>query len=668
MIVHTTPRKSSDKRRVINPTAYSPLTVRSLLPQVIHLECGLAVHHLTPKYFYFVDKWVRAEGKLSAVKRLKNIYISALRSLANDPVEFPWIKTNKRGFPRSFEFLERFYRSQGQTPQAMQAVLSILGYYRNILAPGIPDLGPITEPGPEIPSALLDEILTLGFNPEWKIKPKQADPVKLELRSKVGPNGQATVCAVQDLAVLPDNLVDSLLKILSKSDDEDFIKGMIPRLRKGASSTKGYHSRLAIKREKGGKDRVFAMVDYWTQIVLKPLHRKLGQLLETISNDCTYNQSKGNDLLKQWTLQGVAESIDLSNATDRFPMQLQVAVMEKLTDSDFAQAWCDLMVNREFTYKGKPYKWSVGQPLGAHSSWPSFALSHHIVMRAAYQKAGIDPKDQYILLGDDMAAKSSEALLHYRNYLQQLGVAISPTKGLNGNSCEFAKRVFNRGYEVSPVPVPMLQTMLRDKFLLPEFIAKVRERSSDSQSDLRVSAFLDHLIKFTKWDREIVSILSQYPLPQMRYILNHDGPSVEGNHPNVVWNGIEISIRSLWEVFQEVKYYHLLRQLDELTKSARSKLAEINKLELPATPAGIRRQHPLFFAYGNYFDEVDLARKEVRGYMSARDWTVEVPSVHLTNVTALLKGSQRGARHSGKLLLETWSDLRKLQDKERSQS
>jgi hypothetical protein len=278
-------------------------------------------------------------------------------------------------------------------------------------------------------------------------------------------------------------------------------------------------------------------------------------------------------------------------------------------------------------------------------------------MRAAYQKAGIDPKDQYILLGDDMAAKSSEALLHYRNYLRQLGVTISPMKGLKGNSCEFAKRIFNRGHEVSPVPVPMLQTMLGDKFLLAEFIAKVRERSSDSQSDLRVSAFLDHLVKLTKWNQETVSILSQYPLPQMRHILNHSGPSVEGNHPNVIWNGIEIPIRPLWEIFQQVRYKHLLRQLDELTKSARSKLAEINKLELPATPTGIRRQHPLFYAYGNYFDEVEAARAEYRAYMTGKDWTVETPSVHLTNVTALLKGSQRGARHSGKLLFETWNKI-----------
>jgi hypothetical protein len=435
------------------------------------------------------------------------------------------------------------------------------------------------------------------------------------------------------------------------------IRTVIPRLRKGASKTKGYHSKLAIKREKGGKDRVFAMVDYWTQITLKPLHRSLGNILATISQDCTFDQSKGVELLKQWTREGSAISLDLSNATDRFPMQLQVAVMERLTDSDFTQAWRNLMVDRDFIYKGKPYRWATGQPLGAHSSWPSFAISHHIVMRAAYQKAGIDPKDQYLLLGDDMAAKNSEAILHYCNYLQQLGVAISPTKGLKAYSCEFAKRIFWRGYEVSPVPVPMLETLIRDKVLLPEFLAKVRERSSDNQSDLRKSNFLDQIVKYTNWNKELVQILSEYPLPQMRYILKNQGPSFEGNLKMVQWYTREISFEDLWEAFQQVRYRHLLRQLNNLTRSGRDQLSKINKVELPATPTGIRRQHPLFFAYGNYFDEVESAKEEVRGFLAAPDWTVECPAVHLTNVTSLLKGSIASAKHSARLLLELWKEI-----------
>jgi len=540
----------------------------------------------------------------------------------------------------------------------MQAALSILGYYRNILAPGIPDLSSIKEPGPEIPSELLDEIIHLGLNPEWKIKPKQLDPIKLELRSKVGPNGQATVCSLQDLSVLPDNLYNNLLLIISRSSDQDNLQGTLPRLRKGISKSNGCHSRLAIKREKGGKDRVFAMVDYWTQIVLKPLHNGLSKILKQIPEDCTFDQGAGVNLMKEWTLNGNAISIDLTSASDRFPLSLQKRIMEKLVDEEFSQAWSELMVDRDFTYKGKPYRWSVGQPLGAHSSWPSFALAHHVVMRAAHSKAGISHKDQYLILGDDMAACDSKAIPYYLNYLRQLGVETSSTKGLKGNSCEFAKRVFWRGYEVSPVPVPMLEAMLGDYCLLPEFIAKLRERSSDPQLDLRVPSFIAHLVDKTNWDKEMIAILSSYPLPRMRNLILSNGPGLDPVTHNVTWNGITVSFEKLWEIFQQVRYTHLLRQLDNLTRDARTKFSALNQVELPATPTGIRRQHPIFYAYGNYFDEVELAREEVRSFLSAPDWTTEVPSVHLTNVTTLLKGSKASARHSGKLLLQVWKELK----------
>lgn len=37
-------------------------------------------------------------------------------------------------------------------------------------------------------------------------------------------------------------------------------------------------------------------------------------------------------------------------------------------------------MNREFSYGDKVVKYSVGQPMGAYSSWAVFALSHHLVV------------------------------------------------------------------------------------------------------------------------------------------------------------------------------------------------------------------------------------------------------------------------------------------------
>jgi hypothetical protein len=47
---------------------------------------------------------------------------------------------------------------------------------------------------------------------------------------------------------------------------------------------------LSIKEEAAGKLRVFALVDIWTQSVLKPIHDSLFYFLKSLPNDSTFNQ------------------------------------------------------------------------------------------------------------------------------------------------------------------------------------------------------------------------------------------------------------------------------------------------------------------------------------------------------------------------------------------
>lgn len=50
---------------------------------------------------------------------------------------------------------------------------------------------------------------------------------------------------------------------------------------------------LALKKEAAGKIRVFAMVDIWSQTVLKPLHDWLFDIFRRFPNDSTHNQDAG---------------------------------------------------------------------------------------------------------------------------------------------------------------------------------------------------------------------------------------------------------------------------------------------------------------------------------------------------------------------------------------
>jgi len=88
---------------------------------------------------------------------------------------------------------------------------------------------------------------------------------------------------------------------------------------------------LAFKEEAAGKLRVFALVDVWTQSLLKPLHEGLFALLRMIPNDGTFNQDESvrRSIVKA-NASGCAYSFDLSSATDRLPILYQSELLNRI--------------------------------------------------------------------------------------------------------------------------------------------------------------------------------------------------------------------------------------------------------------------------------------------------------------------------------------------------
>jgi len=81
--------------------------------------------------------------------------------------------------------------------------------------------------------------------------------------------------------------------------------------------------------DKEGKRRIIAMGDYWTQLVMKPLHTELNTVLQWFHEDCTFNQSHFQDLLVHAGKE-VFYSIDLKAATDLMPVNYQAEVLNRL--------------------------------------------------------------------------------------------------------------------------------------------------------------------------------------------------------------------------------------------------------------------------------------------------------------------------------------------------
>jgi hypothetical protein len=156
--------------------------------------------------------------------------------------------------------------------------------------------------------------------------------------------------------------------------------------------------RLSVKIEPAGKARVFAMVDYWTQVALKPLHDWIFSVLREIPQDGTFEQMQPvKRLLKRIGSDQKIYSFDLSAATDRLPVLIQGLLLWQIFGRHVASTWRALLCNRDYYLgrnhvqaaglgnKGKNFRYAVGQPMGAFSSWAMLALTHHAMVQfAAY--------------------------------------------------------------------------------------------------------------------------------------------------------------------------------------------------------------------------------------------------------------------------------------------
>lgn len=136
------------------------------------------------------------------------------------------------------------------------------------------------------------------------------------------------------------------------------------------------------------------MVDPLTQWVLEPLHKLIFGVLARIPTDGTFDQLKPLKALIE--LADVKHlplySFDLSSATDRLPVSIQVELLKFLLGEKLALLWKSILVDRDYSYDYKSWRgvvrYAVGQPMGALSSWAMLALTHHFLVQYAALKAG----------------------------------------------------------------------------------------------------------------------------------------------------------------------------------------------------------------------------------------------------------------------------------------
>jgi len=251
------------------------------------------------------------------------------------------------------------------------------------------------------------------------------------------------------------------------------IKGFFP-----SSESRVYRTpilgKLAKKEEAAGKVRIFAIVDYWTQYCLKPVHDWMFSILRLLPTDATFNQDGS---LK--TLVDIQSKFhwdyDLKSATDLIPRPLYEALFSVPFGPDLSSLWMNLLSDRDFRVVQLPVpsfrdwlslrdiQWSdylmkstynrlslklrhkryvekiraknrrfvsygTGQPMGALSSWASLALVHHAIIQFSAWKNYRFPYPYYRVLGDDNEIAHDKVVA--QAYVQSLAEFRIKTGGL----------------------------------------------------------------------------------------------------------------------------------------------------------------------------------------------------------------------------------------------
>lgn len=290
----------------------------------------------------------------------------------------------------------------------------------------------------------------------------------LEVSLKSGPNGITFFNFPWDRAAIlaNSNLIDSLQRfaalIYSGSIADWFDEKLSPYEKLVDSNRQLNVGKISLTFEGGKlKPRIFAMVDSFTQSLLKPYHSFLMHILRNINEDCTFDHSKVVDVArkmysKKHTFYGFA---DLSNASDAIPKELYVDAGNDIRPG-LGDAWVSIF-DRDFCVPKSvkdfwnwntdikfqnTVRYNTGQPMGALSSWPKMALVHHRIVWTAFGSR-YNSRGKYLLLGDDIVIFDAKAYYKYCDLLEDL--AIPYTSNISTVGFEFAKRVFHSGKEIT---------------------------------------------------------------------------------------------------------------------------------------------------------------------------------------------------------------------------
>ena len=436
-----------------------------------------------------ITRSVQAEGPENVVKRLKLLKQAAVNLLAHQEIELPWIAHDSNGPKGPWRVVWKKLKSSNHKQQ--KRALNALMVYASFVLPKN------TSPSQTQEKKFLSSVTHTTQEIEWReLGVKQLTEVRVKSFTAALRRLQLVAGKPHYTGSLPDAMlqltklngadekgvrkseraIDSFLvshKFLSFQafpEVQEVLGEIGEDYRTLSHPWNGYHldwrsvkvedfdqeiGVIGYSQEPGFKFRAFASPNQVLQCAMDLMKRNLLDYLKQCPWDNTHDQSKGVSMVQGWLKEGkTVYSVDLSDATNNFPLTYQMKVLRSLgVIPDSTQRLFELVCR-------SPYKlmwgnrdnvsWDVGQPLGAGPSFPTFALSHAVLALQAEVLAGI-PRNEagstFLILGDDFVTNHAEVHERYRELLSVLRCPISEAKCLTSEFAgEFAGKLIMQDY------------------------------------------------------------------------------------------------------------------------------------------------------------------------------------------------------------------------------
>jgi len=236
-------------------------------------------------------------------------------------------------------------------------------------------------------------------------------------------------------------------------------------------------------QEPGYKLRSIASPYRLFQVASQPLKDDLGRLVRTLEWDCTHDQGKAMPIIqKALAANETVYSVDLSSATDYFPYELQLTVLQTVygKDNPYVKLFQDVSRATWHSDVGD-IVWRKGQPLGFNPSFFTFTLTHGLIL---LHLLGKKYEHEFFVLGDDVVILNKKLFDKYKSFLSAMACPYSSDKTLvSSELAEFAGKVVTKD---KIYPQLKWRTISDDNFLdLARLIGpRIRSLLSKKQNEI----------------------------------------------------------------------------------------------------------------------------------------------------------------------------------------